>query len=259
MALKFPFGQEVHPVIQENNGPKKVFVLGVYASAVHALWKDNDGRIKCRALAVASEPRIFWDGNREEAEAIIRAIDTKGFGTLKPAAKGMNGPSAKALDEDILRPCGLTRKDAWLCDLLPESRLNDNQQPVIEGYNKECEAYGLEKVDIASFKRPKIFCNKERCDEILKELEESQADTLILLGDIPIKQFLNRVADVDFSTLGQYDAHYGYGNPTSVRIGERQYKILPLAHPRQIAALGNHSPKWKTKHEERKKKGFTIF
>ena len=31
------------------------------------------------------------------------------------------------LDEHILAPLGFSRKDAWLCDLLPETRLNDNQ------------------------------------------------------------------------------------------------------------------------------------
>jgi hypothetical protein len=32
----FPFGQPVVPVIQQDRSPKKVFILGVYASAVHA-------------------------------------------------------------------------------------------------------------------------------------------------------------------------------------------------------------------------------
>ena len=58
MAYLFPFGQKLHPLIQADKSPKKIFVLGVYASAVHARWK-SDGRIICQALAVASEPRIF--------------------------------------------------------------------------------------------------------------------------------------------------------------------------------------------------------
>ncbi|MBR2201384.1 MAG: hypothetical protein IJ894_11670, partial [Bacteroidales bacterium] len=64
---KFPFGQEVHKLVQQDRSPKKVFVLGVYASAVHAKWKDKNGKLVCQALAVASEPRIFWDGNEKEA------------------------------------------------------------------------------------------------------------------------------------------------------------------------------------------------
>ena len=73
MAYYFPFGQELHPLVQEDTSPKKVFVLGVYASAVHARWK-KDGQIVCQALAVASEPRIFWDGDPAEAKQIIDSI-----------------------------------------------------------------------------------------------------------------------------------------------------------------------------------------
>ena len=37
-------------------------------------------------------------------------------------------------------------------------------------------------------KRPTEFCDKARSEEIISELEESQAETLILLGDIPLKK-----------------------------------------------------------------------
>ena len=67
MTYYFPFGQELHPLVEKNRRTVKVFVLGVYASAVHARWK-RDGRTICQALAVASEPEIFWDGNEEEAK-----------------------------------------------------------------------------------------------------------------------------------------------------------------------------------------------
>lgn len=69
-------------------------------------------------MAVASEPRIFWDGNPEEAAEIISRIHLpEGLGTLEPAGSHLNGPSAKVLDEHILAPLGYTRKDAWLCDI----------------------------------------------------------------------------------------------------------------------------------------------
>lgn len=40
----YPFGSPLHPVVQTDRGPKKVFVLGVYASAVHARWIGSDGK-----------------------------------------------------------------------------------------------------------------------------------------------------------------------------------------------------------------------
>ena len=37
----YPFGEELKQVVQQDRTPKKVFVLGVYASAVHAKWKNK--------------------------------------------------------------------------------------------------------------------------------------------------------------------------------------------------------------------------
>lgn len=244
----FPFGQRLHPLVQEDKSPKKVFVLGVYASAVHARWK-KDGQIICQALAVASEPRIFWDGNTDEAKAIIDAIDMpKELGTLEPAGRQLNGPSAKVLDENILAPLGYTRAEAWLCDCLPETRLNPSQVKALrDKYNPLIEEYGLNPVTIPT--RPSTFCDKARSAEITEEIMQSQAELLVLLGDIPIAQYLKKVADVPYSTLGEYVDLYGYGNPTKITINGKQIHVLPLAHPRQIGALGAHSEKWFLAHQ----------
>ena len=249
MRYQFPFGQELHPLVQQDRSPKKVFVLGVYASAVHARWK-RDGQIVCQALAVASEPRIFWDGDPEEARSIIGAIHMPPeLGSLEPAGRQLNGPSAKVLDENILAPLGFTRRDAWLCDLLPETRLNPSQAKALkEKYEPIREKYGLNEVTIP--KRPSRFCDEARSREITAELMESRAELLVLLGDIPVKEYLNRVARVDFSTLQEYVDRYGYGNPTEVTINGKPLRVLPLAHPRQIGALGAHSEKWCQMHRD---------
>ena len=251
----FPFGEVLHRLIQQDRTPKKVFVLGVYASAVHARWKKGKD-VVCAALAVASEPRIFWDGNEEEAKEIIKRIKIPWeLGTLEPAGSHLNGPSAKTLDEHILKPLGFTRDDAWLCDLLPETRLNDGQIKKIETeYEPLVEEYGLNHVTIPP--RPTLFCDAKRCEEIVDELGESQAHLLILLGDVPIKQFLKRVASIPYSSLHEYVDIYGYGKRTEVVIEGRAINVLPLAHPRQIGALGLHSKKWFDLHNEwEKQKG----
>lgn len=249
MEYLFPFGQKLHPLVQEDKSPKKVFVLGVYASAVHARWK-KDNKIICQALAVASEPRIFWDGNVEEAKAIIGSIPMPAdLGHLEPAGKQLNGPSAKVLDDHILAPLGFTRQDAWLCDLLPETRLNPSQSKALrEKYEPLMEHYGLNPVTIP--KRPSKFCDEARSKEITAELMASEAGMLVLLGDIPIGQYLKKVAEVPFSTLQEYVDLYGYGNPTEWMVGRKKIQVLPLAHPRQIGALGAHSEKWCQTHME---------
>ena len=253
MPYYFPFGEELHPLIQQDQTEKKVFVLGVYASAVHAKWKKGSKTIS-QALAVASEPRIFWDGNIDEAKEIIGKIKIpEELGYLEPAGSQLNGPSAKVLDEDILAKLGFTRKDAWLCDMLPETRLNPNQIKVIEErYNPFIEQYGLNPVTIP--KRPSVFCDQQRCGEITDELMRSKAPLLVLLGDLPIQQYLNKVAKTDFTSLQEYVDKYGYGNPTPVVIAGKEIKVIPLAHPRQIGALGAHSERWYNEHIEWEKK-----
>ena len=235
--------------MQEDRSAKKVFVLGVYASAVHARWK-KDGQIICQALAVASEPRIFWDGNIDEARQIIDSVNMPPeIGILEPAGEQLNGPSAKVLDENILAPLDYTRADSWLCDCLPETRINSSQKKVIEErYNPLIEQYGLNPVTIPI--RPTSFCDLKRSTEITAELMESQAELLILLGDIPIAQYLKRVADISYSSLGEYVDLYGYGTITDIIINGKNIKVLPLAHPRQIGALGAHSEKWCKAHRE---------
>ena len=249
MKYQYPFGEYVHRLVQQDQTPKKVFVLGVYASAVHARW-EKDGKTICNALAVASEPKIFWDGNQEEARSIIDRIRIPGeLGRLVPTEKDLNGPSARVLDEDILKPLGFTRDDAWLCDCLPETRLNGNQQRTIaKNYEPLIKKYGLNPVTVPD--RPYLFCDDKRAKEITEELKKSQAELLVLLGDVPICQYLRRVCKVPYRYLREYSDMYGYGKATPVIIDGREIHVLPLAHPRQIGALGRSSKKWFDIHHD---------
>ncbi len=248
----FPFGQKLTRVQQAETTPnKQVFVLGVYASAVHAKWLNPDGSIKTQALAVASEPEIFWRG--EDAKAIIAGIHVpKELGSLVPANDNLNGPSGRALDELFLRPLGFTRDNAWLCDLLPESRVNSNQQKAVDSYNKLIKSSGLNlpKATIPDFDENEIKVHAARRKvEILNELEASGASTIILLGDLPVRWFLHFY---DKRTkLSQFgETPYTYGQIHKVIINGKAYNIIPLCHPRNAARLGAFSKKWADLHDE---------
>ena len=84
---------------------------------------------------------------------------------------------------------------------------------------------------------------------------ESKAPLLVLLGGIPIAQYLS---DVPYSTLGEYVSLYGYGAQADVTIQDKKISVLPLAHPRQIGALGAHSEKWFQMHKEWEKTRVNI-
>ena len=88
----FAFGMPVLRLIQQDRTAKRVFVLGVYASAVHARWIGADNQKRILALAVASEPEIFWRGDENEARAIISKIAVPAeIGRLIPAGTGFKG------------------------------------------------------------------------------------------------------------------------------------------------------------------------
>lgn len=243
----FPFGQPVQEVVQTDRTPKDVFVLGVYASAVHARWIDTNENTVVNALAVASEPYIFWRG--DDAESIIQQIRVpKELGKLIPARHEFNGPSGQALDNLILNPLGLDRQKVWLCDLVPYSCGNSSQIRAIEqAYLPIVQRFGLVNPSVPPI--PNIMTTENRRIAIMDEFIESEARVLILLGDKPIQWFLtysdnrwNKLAD-----FGRDSKTYGRLHNTDV--GSKDIQVLPLAHPRQIAKLGQSSSVWYNLHE----------
>lgn len=243
----FPFGRRVKLVEQQDRSPKKVFVLGVYASAVHAKWLSKTGEVKVTAMAVASEPYIFWRG--ENADAIINSINIPDdLGKLVPAAKNLNGPSGKALDDLFLSPMGISRGDAWLCDLVPHSCLNEKQEAALKReYEPLRASYGLPKVTLPPV--PKVLATEQRRKEILTELQAANPETIVLLGDQPIKWFLSAYDD-RWNTLGDFgESTDSYGKPREIKIEGNTYQVIGLVHPRQAAKLGAHSAKWSALHE----------
>jgi uracil-DNA glycosylase len=245
----FPFGQQLTKVEQKDKSPKKAFVLGVYASAVHAQWKDKNGKQKVAALAVASEPEIFWRGDEEEGKKIISKIKIpEEVGKLEFSR--LNGPSGQALDKLYLEPLGLSRKDTWLSDLLPEARINPSQYEAIKReYLPIAKDFGLPEVTVPKFRASELDLVARR-EEILNELENSKAETLILLGDLPIKKFLKFYGDKSLSNLSAFsNEQTPYGTPHELKINGRHYNVIPLCHPRQAARLGRSSAEWGMAHD----------
>ena len=241
----FPFGQVVRCVVQKDRAPKRVFVLGAYASAVHARWIDEKGVTLIRALGVASEPCIFWAG--QGAEDIVAAIDVpQRAGRLVAAPCSLNGPSGRSVDRDFLAPLGLVREDAWLCDLVPHSCMNAGQAAAIERhYVRKAAEFGLPCVAWPPL--PKSLANAARREEIAAELLTSDAEVVVTLGDLPLRWFGSAYGSE--RSLGTYGRDLpSYGKLHAIVIGGRRLKLLPLVHPRQAAGLGGHSAFRKALH-----------
>jgi hypothetical protein len=246
----FPFGMPLKKVEQKDRTPKKLFILGVYASAVHARLIDKFGKQKVAALAVASEPEIFWRGYNVE-EIISQIHVPEEVGRLEvPTNKSMNGPSGRVLDELYLEPMGLNRNDAWLCDLLPESRVNPGQrEAIVNHYTPLVSGLNLPMATIPDFAKSELSSVPRRY-EILNELIESQAETIILLGDLPIQWFLRLVSTCPHKKLSEFGfTSDSYGKPIETKINGRSYNVIALCHPRQAGRLGSSSEKWGQLHK----------
>jgi hypothetical protein len=242
----YPFGSPLRAVVQAERSPKPVFVLGVYASAVHARWISPDGKTLIRALAVASEPCIFWDGS--DAEGLVSQISVPdGAGRLVAAAQQSNGPSGRSLDDNFLGPLGIGRSSAWLCDLVPHTCMNPSQAKALKReYEPNAEALCLPKVDLPSV--PKQYADDQRRRQILAEVEEAKPDVIVLLGDKPIRHFL-KIFDARWRKLSDFGVTADtYGRLHEAKINGRNYKVLPVGHPRQVSGLGSHSKRWRDLH-----------
>jgi uracil-DNA glycosylase len=242
----FPFGRPIIPVEQKERGRKDVFVLGVYASAVHARWIGPDRKTRIRALAVASEPEIFWRG--DGAGEIVKSISVPpGAGELKSAGEKYNGPSGRALDELFLDPLGLSRDDTWLCDIVPHSCMNTKQEKALENkYVHAMKELGLPPFDWPPV--PKRLSDEKRRAEIESEILESNAKVIITLGDKPLQWFARYYGAR--GRLGSYGSDFrSYGRLHPMRVGGLDCAILPLVHPRQAGKLGSHSSDWAGQHD----------
>lgn len=243
--LSFPFGMPITPVRQADTRPKRAFVLGVYASAVHARWIADNGKTIINALAVASEPEIFWRGN--DAGALIeKVVVPPGAGRLVAANRALNGPSGVTLDSMFLKPLGITREHAWLCDLLPESRCNPKQRAAIEReYDSRREELGLPVYDFPPV--PSTLASATRRLEIEGEILAAQPEILLTLGDQPLRWFAQHYGAQ--STLGSYgETPETYGRLHDLEVAGKALKLLPLVHPRQAGRLGSHSAAWSELH-----------
>jgi len=245
---RFPFGSPLLTLKQVPLKNAKVFVLGVYASAVHARWLNPDGSTRVTALAVASEPYMFWRGENEEELIASIHVPTEAGRLVQPSA-GMNGPSGAALDRLYLEPLGLTRDDAWLCDLLPQSRMNASQAKAVrERYTPLAEKLGLPAATIPPV--PHRFADKNRVEEIVEEFLSSGAETLITLGDVPLREFVAPLGLFNSPSIMGFGTKPGeYGRRHHFTLREKQFDLLPLVHPRQAARLGAHSPRLASVHE----------
>jgi uracil-DNA glycosylase len=149
----------------------------------------------------------------------------------------------------FLEPLGISRYEAWLCDLVPHSCSNPSQKRAIEReYTPLIQKHALPLPSVPNL--PHILADEKRRAEISAELARSEAEVLILLGDLPIKWFL-AYFDTRWRKLSDFNLTAdAYGNLHKTHAFGRDLSILPLVHPRQAGRLGASSEMWGKLHQD---------
>ncbi len=123
-AFVFPFGQPVLPYQHPDRGPRRVFVLGAYPSALHVRWQPPAPLRPITAVAVDNEPSPFWDGQDEvkRVEDWKLAVEfNESWGQVQPAGR-FNGSSGLWVNEQVLKPLAIAPHEVWFSDCLDTYR-----------------------------------------------------------------------------------------------------------------------------------------
>jgi hypothetical protein len=229
---RFPFGATLAPVQPSAASARRILVLGVYASALHARWKYGSGRRDyVAALAVDNEPTPFWDGrDQEDRIASVRPP----FGQLLPTPQ--NGCSGKALDEHYLQRLNLLRGDCWITDLHNRYLAQRAQRLAFE------RAYRAVGAQAPPWTLPPrtgtVHPSKARLRELQAEFTTASPRWVITLGAEPL----------DVLGLPRLDKAT-YGRASRAVIWGREVGLLAFTHPRNAGRLGAFSQDWYDRHK----------
>ncbi len=259
--MNYLFGRPVIASKPRADGPRDVFVLGAYPSALHVRWQVPGRARAVQAVAVDSEPEPFWTGDDEDSqiERWLREISFHpSWGHVAPCGR-LNGSSGAWVDEMILRPLGIDRSSAWITDCVdtyfesadaaarlaepeivnammangipaPSHRAHPSENEIVR------EAIGVHSNRL----RAELVAARPR---IVVTLGNAALRVLAALGgggQVPRK--LTPVSGL-------------YGKPLGGRIEGLRFEWLPLAHPASPALYQRAHREWAAAREATAREG----
>jgi uracil-DNA glycosylase len=217
------------------DGPRPVFVLGAYPSALHVRWIPPDGSQlrQVKALPVADEPTPCWNGAdaRERVAAWVaeRAFDPATHGTFAPAPK-FNGPSGQWVDVNVLAPLDCTRDTTWITECLDTYRLsNGARKGLADSYDAARHRYGWPPWNLRGHPSDDDVvreCRSWHEDRLRGELAACAPELVVSLGNAALG-VMGKLLSAGPDRLEVV----GYGTRLDVGLDGRAVEWLPLAHP----------------------------
>lgn len=234
---RFPFGQPVGACQPLADGPRPVFVLGAYPSALHVRWRpaDGPGTRLVRALAVDNEPEPFWDGADQDArivgwKAAVGWQDDRG--EVAAPVGDLNGSSGRLVDAHVLVPLGAERGDAWITDCLDTYRASTGMRKAVEEvYEPFAAEHELPSASLASHpSEGQIVAEAtgQHLGRLRTELATAVPELVVTLGNAALRVFRALLEAPDGPRKLAAD---DYGIRFAVAVGGRSLVWLPLAHP----------------------------
>jgi hypothetical protein len=236
MERRYLFGLPVRSVRPTADGPRSLFVLGAYPSALHVKWESSDGTRLIRAVAVDGEPEPFWTGEDQE-DRIERWKAAVGFrdqwGQVKSCGR-LNGSSGAWVRDQVLAPLDAARDGAWVTDCLDtyyEStgaarRLDSDEISALvrtlDISPRRHDAHPSE----ANIVRLGLANHRQR---LISELDTARPDLVVTLGNAALRVFMALASHVDEPRTRLSLERYGIS--TEATINGRHVAWLPLAHP----------------------------
>ncbi len=249
MERRFLFGQPVLPAKPVADGPRRLFVLGAYPSALHVRWFGPNGNCLIQAVAVDNEPEPFWTGS-DESDLIERWLENVSFsgewGRVEPCEE-LNGSSGDWVQANVLDALKVARDEAWITDCLDTY------------FESDAAAQRLDSDAIASLVRNLAiparchaphpseseivrFAKGGHRDRLLAELEVARPECVVTLGNAALRVFRDRAGLAD-ATIRKLSAD-GYGAPVPAEVRGRRVRWLPLAHPAAPAIYQTAHKQW---------------
>lgn len=274
-TYRFPFGST--PTSRPPRRPAgacRLFVLGVYPSALHVRWtpplwaldRDDLELSRVKALAVADEPTVFWDASEPDADKAVAAWrDEVGFRTGEGrddwgrVEASANGTSGRWVVSNVLLPLGADREDTWFTDAVdhyfvkPGTATARGQLDVIDLYNRFAAASSSDLLPAELPVRPSqdalvALARRQHADRLRAEVAEASPRLIVTLGD-EARRALLALADhaegpptQPLSSRSLAEESTRYGEAGSVTVSGTTYGWHALVHP------GQRSTWWRTLH-----------
>jgi hypothetical protein len=268
----FPFGRlsTLRPP-RRPTGPSRLFVLGVYPSALHVRWtppawaKSQLGIDSIAALAVDNEPTVFWDGadatrHFDLWRAAVGFRDGDETGNWGHASPAGNGTSGRPVLERVLKPLGVGVAETWFSDVVNRffvkrgTAKKRQQADAISGsYTPFATELALPAAVLPERPRPEELIDlalREHRERIRSEIAEAKAPVVVTLGEEARRVLLALADHAEGSPTMALDRRRlsespkSYGAQGGIRIGDIDAAWHALVHP------GQRSEVWKGWHDE---------